>query len=679
MPVLTESEEYQQLLAQMSALPPSVRAAALQKHGNTVNALQKQGPLWASGHAPPPFDIFCELLDGCPLHPRQYEAFARAGVLSPEFLFEKARVLSEFLLLWGKGGGKNYSFAKFVAWIGLCCLSTYGSLQKRVGLASSTNPIAFMNCAVNEVQAKETFFDAYLRPNLMHKMFDPWRDQLEMTEKGNRAMFRSHNFCLLSGHSHMQGLEGYNVMGGIMDEFDAWEETLTHSDADSMYRILQTSSLTRMTKFTPLIFMTTYTRTKIGPAMRMKGRFEEGIAEALKEGKNPHQFLDVASTMELRPDFDFNQPAVKEMYKHDNALARAMFECMPMEAEGAFFEFSERIDSSMDPSLRPCAEWEEHISTVTLQNGQSSEVVGVSLGHVTKVPGRVYFLGGDGAYTGDMFALSVFHVETARGAIGWLCPSCGGHGNSNDDPLQIAMRGESNYRMCAETEAAPASADIRCGVCMNAPYMVGMKHDLQFRIGRWWRNQAQEEPVQIETELGHFQIPRVVEDLLITFKPQRASRPGETNKPIDFESPRYGVRAIVLRLFQDLGIRQGRFDVSHAVSVFQHIRQNGFDADAISFSNAEQFRRGRLMKVLIYDGGVSFLHPNAMPNATMRKAVETGETELKQVRRIGQKLDHPANGSKDTLDARFVAGFLAAVYAVPALAACYTSKQEKES
>ena len=101
MPPLTAEQKRENLNRLLASLSPEIRIP-LGAQIMDVMASGSGPPLWA-GAPPPPFDVFCELIDGCPLHPRQYEAFARAGVLSPEFLFDQNRIMSEFLILWGKG------------------------------------------------------------------------------------------------------------------------------------------------------------------------------------------------------------------------------------------------------------------------------------------------------------------------------------------------------------------------------------------------------------------------------------------------------------------------------------------------------------------------------------------------------------------------------------------------
>lgn len=570
--------------------------------------------------------------------PDHMEAFYDLTVAASGCYFDDQGILHH-------NSGKDYTIAKLISWICYVVLSLKGSPQQRFGLAPDAR-LYIVNVATNEYQAKTIFFDGYLKPFLRKAIFDRWRGELDMTEKGFEATFTAHRLILFSGHSRSQGLEGFNILAWVMDEADAFLDNEDKSNADQIHRIFRTSAVTRMRKVPPIGVVMSYTRTKDGFALRHHAKVKD----------NPLFACDLAATWDVRPDFDRNDPDVLWEYENNPSEARAMYECRPMETEGAWFEFSEKIDQAVDPSLYPVADCEYSYNPVEIRNGDVVEHVSVVVANLRPRPGRLYFLGGDGGKSGDSYALAVFHIDQSEEAALWLCPRCAGNSHFGGDPeLGRTIRSMAHYE---EFRARPADEDVlieqaRCGLCYVTPREALIHATVQW----WWRNRDIAGKVAISRAGNTLHVPRIVEDLLIEVRPTRAIRQGEKDRTVDYLSVQEACRV----LLTELPITSARFDPWNSTSIIQALRRDtGMDVDEIPFSSPEQYKRARLVKTLLYHNALALL-----PGAVDPYQKRLNEWKKLQLQGKGsvRRIDHPAGGSKDLYDAESVAIWQAANHA----------------
>jgi len=81
------------------------------------------------------------------------------------------------------------------------------------------------------------------------------------------------------------------------------------------------------------------------------------------------------------------------------------------------------------------------------------------------------------------------------------------------------------------------------------------------------------------------------------------------------------------------------FDKWNSLALIQGLMDKGIPAEDMSFSNAQQLAMYRHFRVLAYNNLVK------MPRD------EFAIWQLKRIKQIGQRVDHPRHGSKDLADA----------------------------
>jgi hypothetical protein len=175
------------------------------------------------------------------------EVITAPSPLSPEQLefIEKATDFENEvtnLVLWvGKGGGKNFcatvSFC-YAAYKLLCMRNPHAYFGR-----DPIKPITLMNVGGNADQGKANFFnpliqmikrDGFLKW-LVSKGFDP---KVHIT---TNLVILPKQIQMYSGHTSTAGIEGYDVLFGLVDEIDDGE----FKSAANIYRTLNTSASTR--------------------------------------------------------------------------------------------------------------------------------------------------------------------------------------------------------------------------------------------------------------------------------------------------------------------------------------------------------------------------------------------------------------------------------------------------
>ena len=605
---------------------------------------------WTKGVPPPRFDEFAELLDGQRFSPRQLQAFEKTGLLDPASVIDPNRSISELVLAWGKGSGKDWLSAKLIAWLAyvVCCLKGYPA-QYFNSLAPKTR-LGIVNVAPSKDLARDVFFEPYLTVFIKHPIFDEFRPKIG-TEKITFARIdptssKPYEFLgLFSRHSQSRGLDGYNLLAWVMDEADAFMDKLGKSNADAVHNILRSSANTRM-KRSWLGIVISYLRIEGGFLERLLDRARKDNEKLLDDSSF---FADRAASWDVNPKISRDDPDIQSDYENDPMTARAMYECIPKAAESAFFEFPERISMAVNRSLEPCAYVETELIDEEISFGGSAHYVSAKVSNIRRTPGYTYFLGGDagvGSKTGghgDAYALAVFHVDDQTGAFQWLCPRCG------LDP--ILLQG-ARYKRCDGHDVREVDRDhpIACGACFElAPAFAGSATQLKVTVAGWYEAYTSGTEGFRDGSGNIYKVGTIVEDLIIRIKPVRAQRPGEVNRIVSL----VGVQQLCKDLMQGLGIRAARFDPWNTAQLGEElIRGNYGDVQEIKFGNPEQYRRARLVKALLYAGLIVLL-PNDARDIEWRRLMLLN----------GTKINHPDGGSKDVYDAESVAIWTAATYA----------------
>ena len=389
-------------------------------------------------------------------------------------------------------------------------------------------------------------------------------------------------------------------------------------------------------------------------------RIDEGAMLRLYEwGKNdPHTYVDKAATWEVNPKVHRNDPGIESDYQADPADARARYECLPKNAEQAFFEMPEKITECVDESRKPICEViiDEMKRTITGNDGEPVEIKFVGptmLDNPVPVPGYDYFLSCDGGLRGDSYAISVFHADKISDASPWICPNCASYKEQVYENGQIVYKStllqsatyvqitNDNIGMIKDYNPYQLEQEpISCGMCGENPMMVNPA----LGVLRWYKRMGGDKK-DISINGRSLNIPHVYEDLLVEIKPFRATRATESNKPVDYIS----VQQFCDSLIRSLSISRSRFDPWNSASIVQGLQAStGTDVQEIGYGQAEQFKRARIVKAMTYSNLITLL-----PN-TKR------DTEWKRLMLKGSKIDHPTNGSKDLWDSETVAIWLAA-------------------
>ena len=205
--------------------------------------IAEQAARWKTGMEPLAFDEFCVALDGVPLMPRQHQVFAAPGLLCASDLLASDRTVMEWVLLFGKGSGKDWLAAKFISYLAYIVLSL-NDPAKELGLAVNT-PLAILNVAPSEDLARQVFF-AYLRQFISTPIFAAFLPDPKHQILVDEIRFPQANLTLFSKHSRAAGLDGYNLLAWVMDEADEFLDNQKTSNAEVIHNVLRSSCNTRL-------------------------------------------------------------------------------------------------------------------------------------------------------------------------------------------------------------------------------------------------------------------------------------------------------------------------------------------------------------------------------------------------------------------------------------------------
>lgn len=302
-----------------------------------------------------------------PLSPVQREAVEYATqIYRPETLKELGwdvkRYVSELVLMWGKGSGKDF-IARImllrIAYLLLCLRNPQGYFyhpDHPVGVER----IDMLNTAVNKEQAANVFFTP-LRKYVQTSPFFKNRAQvLTMEIKFDKGIY------LLSGHSEAEAQEGLNLIAVILDEIAAFKTDDEVSDlrrikirknmpqsATSLYDFAKSTVATRFGGGLGKVILLSFPRFK-GDFITTK--YDEGL-------RNRSVFVSKKATYEVNPTKkkkDFEDEARSNLARY-----QARIECNPSVAEDAFFKndlaikkaFRLDIEPSIDPLTGRFKSW----------------------------------------------------------------------------------------------------------------------------------------------------------------------------------------------------------------------------------------------------------------------------------------------------------------------------------
>ncbi len=317
---------------------------------------------------------------------------------------EELRRVTEMVVLFGKGSGKDFLVSFVLAYICylLCCMSDphgYFGFGK-------DEPIDIINIALNANQATGVFFKKlkarfqncgwFKRVN-----YNPSEDNGAYNEyQFTRNQIRLYkNITCHSAHSEADSYEGFNPLVVIFDEIGGFE----YERAENCYKTLRSSAATRYGSKMLLIFISF---PRVANDYMMK-KYKEAT-----EKNDPEVFAMIGKTWEVntkksRSDFDKD-------YETDPEGSRCKYECIPPSYSDAFFKFPDRIDSCIRIGKKSqCTGLivSNKITTRTLHNLEQRHFMGLEVYNLVLDPSYTYYLGGDCGVDNDSYTISLFHAE----------------------------------------------------------------------------------------------------------------------------------------------------------------------------------------------------------------------------------------------------------------------------
>ena len=252
----------------------------------------------------------------------------------------------EAVLVWGKGGGKDWISAIFISrrvYKLLCRANPQAFYRLPQG-----EPIDILNVAVSAEQANSVFFTKLTniikhagKKTFIEFGFDPIKDI-----KANKIVFPK-EIRVFSGHSEQESMEGKNLFAAIMDEAAAFK---TESElkgkgprakrsAKALYDSLSSSIRSRFPKVGKLVIIS-YPRFT-----------NDFILQRYDACKNkPDALISFGSTWDINPLVK-REDFIKD-YRDNPEQSKSMYECVPPKAKEPFIREQEKVDLIIDRTVR---------------------------------------------------------------------------------------------------------------------------------------------------------------------------------------------------------------------------------------------------------------------------------------------------------------------------------------
>lgn len=266
----------------------------------------------------------------------------------------------ELILLWGKGGGKDWIISMLQCWIVYilqCMHDPRIALQMGVG-----ENIDILNVAYSEDQAKNVFFAKFkgrllnwewlsnrfliidggtMRNRIKHPDFDPKKEGNEnrTVTIGDQIVKFPFSITAHSAHSQNESYEGKSLLFWTMDEASAFRDRGKHANGDAVYGTLRTSANTRFPKLW---------RGAIISYPRYRGDFTMRKYDEAIENPDGDALARKAATWEVNPKVKKSDFSID--YDRRPEEARAKYECAPPGAEDPFMP-EDAVLAAFQPNL----------------------------------------------------------------------------------------------------------------------------------------------------------------------------------------------------------------------------------------------------------------------------------------------------------------------------------------
>lgn len=559
--------------------------------------------------------------------------------------------------------GKDWVCALLSAWafLVLCSLeqdpAIYFAQNDWIKNLGPYSRLSIINVATSEKQAVSVYFKQYFLQFLGHPIFTEiiretnWGDQAKPPPSEQLVHYRRNPLTkaryesvgVYPMHSRAAGVEGHNCFMWLMDEADALFDASGKSVAEALHSLFRSSAASRFKNWTG--FVISYPRLKGGFMLRLKEFGDKMIAS---RPLSPRWYTDLATTQEVNPNFDLNDPEVQEDFERNPAVARAMYFCQPMETEEAFLEFPELFDVCVDPKRQPIARVGiEHLDLPVRGEDRSNYYLKVTIGDIRRVPGHRYVMTGDAGRKKDSFVMNVWHWDGQSDAFPWLCPECG---------ADIELRSMGAYRQCHRGERKALGVEVECGGCARTPmeivapggaaaaYSGGLAGHGTVLVSGWWERESRDDGSTMMVGGQPLQVAKLYQDLIVRVVPKRATHYNPEhqlgrNRVVFF--PATG--EVALQACHALEPEAARFDPWQAVDIIDRLRAEwGGDVEEFKMTTPEQLRMYTWSRKMIEGNFVTFLDDS----------VQTREWKRLQLVNGGTKVDHP-KGEGESNDIAF--------------------------
>jgi hypothetical protein len=347
---LTPDEQLEQIFENTfrAGAPKTVvntRGYDTRTHGMTDDEIEESGEsFWAeSPLALASFVVSKDHMNQPPLSERQQADIDSFLGVDPKRVFLNPETMYRVgVLLWGKGGGKDWLCSIIQCWVVhilLCMTDPRLALGMPVG-----EPMDIINVAYSADQAKDVFFSKFLgrlknwtwlwRKYLIlesnrklnpdqHPLVNASHDDI-VHIKGDEVRF-PFKITAYSAHSENESYEGKSPIFWIMDEAAAFRDKGKKANGAAVYKTLKSSAVSRYPNLWRGLLIS-YPRSKIDFMMQM---YDAAASD-------PTTFSSRAATWEVNPTVTKEDFA--DEYVKDPKDARAKYECRPPGSEFGFFD-----------------------------------------------------------------------------------------------------------------------------------------------------------------------------------------------------------------------------------------------------------------------------------------------------------------------------------------------------
>ena len=336
----------------------------------------------------------------------------------PKKIFENEHSLA--ILAFGKGSGKDTMSVHatlYVVYVLLCC---HNPLSLFTGVTADYLDI--LNVAYNHKQAVDVFMAKLV---LSVKNWKWLKNKYKFVDSGksvkddkryetmdvvnikqDKIVFPKY-IRAMAKCSQQNAAEGTNLLVWIADEFSAFSDKNSKSNAMEMFETLRTSSTTRFQNYGKG-FVISFTRYKNDPILKLIDMYKDDI----------NTYTDIASTFEVKPRNAFvgewgtwngiSMPIsfIRE-FEINPEGSKAKYLCQPPDAEDPWITEIHLLEASFEDRV-PMFEFTESIFPTTNGNMIHKDIVRKNFGLIN----TTFILAGDIGLTNDRSVITMFHDES---------------------------------------------------------------------------------------------------------------------------------------------------------------------------------------------------------------------------------------------------------------------------